>query len=55
MLVPGAGFEPASLAARHFKCLVYTIPPSGQKSDLFEARVGIEPTHKSFADSCLTT
>lgn len=28
--VPRAGLEPASLAARDFKSLVYTIPPPGQ-------------------------
>ena len=29
-MVPGEGLEPSILAAQHFKCCVYTIPPPGQ-------------------------
>ncbi|KKR12854.1 MAG: hypothetical protein UT41_C0001G0398 [Candidatus Wolfebacteria bacterium GW2011_GWC2_39_22] len=56
-LVPRAGLEPARLLrSEDFKSSVSTIPPSGQyEFSLSEARVGIEPTYKSFADSCLTT
>lgn len=35
-----------------FKSVVYTIPPPGQIN--FEARAGIAPTYRGFADPCLT-
>ena len=31
--MPGAGLEPASLAAGVFKTPVYTVPPPGHRSD----------------------
>ena len=43
-----------SFRSKDFKSFVYTIPPSGHISK-YEARVGIEPTYKGFADPCLTT
>lgn len=54
ILVPGVGLEPTRLLSpRILSPLRLPIPSPGQFD--FEARVGIEPTHKSFADSCLTT
>jgi hypothetical protein len=32
--MPGAGLEPASLAAGVFKTPVYTVPPPGPRSDI---------------------
>lgn len=42
--------------ARDFKSLVYTIPPHRRGAfEFLEATTGIEPVHRSFADSRLTT
>ena len=51
ILVPGAGLEPACLAAIDFKSIVDT----NFTTRAGEAAGGIEPPYRSFADSDLTT
>ena len=54
-LVPEVGIEPTSLARHDFKSCAYTNSATRAFHFYLEAWVGIAPTYKSFADSCLTT